>query len=670
MRPLAFFLVFFFFFFSLRAINTSEIDSLQSLEQISADSTKAKLQLLLSDKLVKNENRKAKDYALMALSYYQKAKEEINIAGAFTCVAFACMNSGEYEQAIDYNLRALSIYEKLIEENPHELGYKQSLAYVNNKLGAVYYYLGNYSKAIEYWLMSLQFSEEINDKEGQAYLLNNIGLIYEKQEKFDSALVNHQQSLKIKEELNDRPGISGSINNIGNIFFHKKEFQKAIEHWKLALKIKEEINERPGITNTLQNIGYGYYELKQYSKSLEYIHKGLNVALEIYHKHYIKEAYVKLADVYSEMKNFEKAYEYQQLFGAMKDTIFNEKSSKQMAELETKYQNEKKQKEIEIQNLKLTEQDTEIKSQRITIFSSFGGVILLLALAIVVLRANKHKQKANLLLKKQKLEIEIQKNIIEEKNNDITDSIEYAKHIQDAILPEKEKILQALPESFILYMPKDIVSGDFYWSMQAATGETLIAAADCTGHGVPGAFMSMIGSNTLTKIVAEHNQTQPGEILTRLNGEIKSALKQKTEGSSSKDGMDIALLKLTRENESIRVDYAGANRPLIYFENGEMKEIPPDKNAVGGFTNDHFKFTNHSLTVAKDCMLYVFSDGFADQFGGPKGKKFMVKNLKELFDSIKYLPISAQEKTLQDVFLAWKGNREQIDDVLLIGIRL
>ncbi len=663
MKQFAFFLLSFAFLINASAENGNEIDSLKVLlSKTTSDSAKAKIQLLLSDKLVKNESSTAKGYALEALSYYKKIKDEKNIANSLGNAAFAFLNLGEFENAIDYNLQALTLYEKLKD--------KKSLGYVQNKLGAVYYYLGNYGKAIEYWKQSLSVSEGIDDKESQSFLLNNIGLIYEKQGKYDSALVNHRQSLKIKEDLNDRAGISGSINNIGNIFFHKKEYKRAIEHWKLALNIKEELDEKPGIINSLQNIGYGYYHLKDYPNALEYINKGLKVANEINHKYYLKEGYIKLADVYFEMKNFEKAYEYQQLFWRMKDTIFNEQNQKQMAELETKYQTEKKQKEIEVQNLQLNEQKAEIKSQRIAIFASAGGALLLLAFGVFVFRAYKQKQKANLLLKKQKVEIEIQKGIIEEKNHDITDSIRYAKHIQDSILPEKEKIKEALPESFVLFMPKDIVSGDFYWFAGIDERTSLIACCDCTGHGVPGAFMSMIGSNMLTKIVAEQKITTPFEILNRLNGEIKSALKQKTDYESSKDGMDIALLKISLEGGNSKMEFASANRPLIYFENWEMKEIIPDKTAIGGFTDDCYLFANHTLELQKGTMFYMFSDGYADQFGGPKGKKFMLKNLKELFKNIKNLPVAEQEKTLREVFLSWKGEREQVDDVLVIGIRV
>jgi serine phosphatase RsbU (regulator of sigma subunit) len=379
---------------------------------------------------------------------------------------------------------------------------------------------------------------------------------------------------------------------------------------------------------------------------------------------------MNLSKIYARLGDYKKAFEYHEFFSLTKDSLLNEENQRSINEMQAKYETGQKEKEIQIKNLQINERDAQIRGQRITIFASAGGLILLFLLAIVVFRAYKLKQKANLLLKKQKLEIEIQKGIIEEKNRDITDSITYAKHIQDAILPEKEKILQVLPESFILFMPKDIVSGDFYWYMQAGNGDILVASADCTGHGVPGAFMSMICSNTLTKIVSEYQLTQPGEVLTRLNKEIKSALKQKGENSSSRDGMDIALLKFSFGNDTCRVDFAGANRPLIYFENGNMREIVPNKSAIGGFTHDDYQFINHSASLKKDSMLYIFSDGYADQFGGANGKKFMLKNLKELFKTIRNLSIKEQEKILREVFLSWKGGLEQVDDVLVIWIRV
>lgn len=651
-------------------IHSAETDSLKVLlEKTKTDSAKARLQLDLSEKLSKNESTLAKAYAICALEYYSKINDKKNMAAAQGSLALAYSNLGEYDQAIDYNLRALAYYEKQNLGFPEDTLNKRSLGIIYNKLGAVYYYLSDYNRAIRYWRQSLLVSEDLSDHEGQGYLLNNLGLIYEKQEKFDSALAYHHQSLKIKEALTDKSGISGSYNNIGNIYFHKRDFKIAIEYWRMALKLKYGINEKNGISNTLQNIGYGYFNIKDYSKALDYIHKGLKVAEEIQHKHYIKEAYGKLADVYYEMKNFEKAFEYQQLYGLIKDTLYNEQSAKKMAELETIYQSEKKEKEIQIKNLMLSEQDSEIKSQRITILASIGGGLLVFILAIAIFRAYTQKQKANLLLKKQKFEIELQKQIIEEKNRNITDSIIYAKHIQDAILPLTSKISEAFPESFILFMPKDIVSGDFYW-LGEGEGTHLVALCDCTGHGVPGAFMSMIGSNTLTKIVSEQKITEPSKILDQLNRDIKSALKQKSENASSRDGMDVALCSLKSEGTHFTLQYAGANRPLIFFENGEIKEILPDKTSIGGFTETIYAFNNHTLTLQKGAMLYMFSDGYADQFGGPKGKKFMYKNMKELFRTIKNLPIREQEKTLREVFNSWKGEIEQVDDVLVIGIRV
>lgn len=291
---------------------------------------------------------------------------------------------------------------------------------------------------------------------------------------------------------------------------------------------------------------------------------------------------------------------------------------------------------------------------------------------------------------------------LEEKNKDILDSIHYANRIQQAILPKKEEIKKHLDDFFILYKPKDIVSGDFYWfnltpSLSKGEGVLspsgrvregfIIAAADCTGHGVPGAFMSMIGNDQLNHIVLEKKITKPSAILTELNRSIKSALKQTEAEGSTRDGMDIALISIRYEVQSIRkilLEYAGANRPLWIVKKDEgqekrekmsspvpftLTEIKADKTAIGGSTEEDYQFKNHSLELNRGDAVYLFSDGYVDQFGGSQGKKFMTKQLKELLLSIQEKPMQEQEIILNDTIEKWKGSQQQVDDILVIGIR-
>jgi ligand-binding sensor domain-containing protein/serine phosphatase RsbU (regulator of sigma subunit) len=279
------------------------------------------------------------------------------------------------------------------------------------------------------------------------------------------------------------------------------------------------------------------------------------------------------------------------------------------------------------------------------------------------------KQKVELINK----EVIEQKATIEHKNLEMTDSIKYAKNIQEALLPAITGLKKDFPESFVLYMPKDIVSGDFYWFANR-DGKHLFAAADCTGHGVPGAFMSIIGNSLLNEIVGEQHVYQPAEILNNLHVGVKTALNHNKGEFERRDGMDIALCSFNKEN--MVLDYAGANRALwIYRKDTTDKAeiIKPDKNPIGGIEHDFEvkrQFTNHSIQLQKGDCIYIFSDGYADQFGGDKGKKFMVANLQRTFAEITDKPMDEQYEHLHKVFTSWRGGYEQIDDVLVIGVRV
>ena len=264
-------------------------------------------------------------------------------------------------------------------------------------------------------------------------------------------------------------------------------------------------------------------------------------------------------------------------------------------------------------------------------------------------------------------QLKSQKHIVEERNQELTDSIVYAKRIQDAILPAKEIKYSLFPESFVLLKPKDVVSGDFYWFTEK-NGKKLIAAVDCTGHGVPGAFMSMIGVAFLNEIVNEKEITKPGEILSQLRYLVIQALKQTGAEGEQKDGMDISILSFDEKNST--VEYAGANNPLWHYSNGIMNEQKADKRSIGFFRGKGLPFTNHTIEYKKGDVFYIFTDGYADQFGGPKGKKFKYRQFQELLISSIQEPMQKQEEILGNTFHEWKGNLEQVDDVCVIGVRV
>lgn len=279
-----------------------------------------------------------------------------------------------------------------------------------------------------------------------------------------------------------------------------------------------------------------------------------------------------------------------------------------------------------------------------------------------IVRDITERKKVNLLLTEQKL-------IIEQKNKDILDSINYAKRIQDAIFPPEDLIKELLPESFILFKPKDIISGDFYW-IEKFDGKTYIAAVDCTGHGVPGALLSIVGYNLLSKSINEHEHSKPNEILNELSSGINKTLRQTIDGSGVKDTMDIALCSVDRASQML--EFAGAYNSLYLIRKNELIEIPADRFPVGIYLDGELKkFTNHQMQLQKGDMLYLFSDGYADQFGGPKGKKLKSKGFKEVLLSINNLPVNEQKEALDKVLEEWKWmTDEQTDDILIIGVRI
>ncbi|WP_338793082.1 7TM diverse intracellular signaling domain-containing protein [Bernardetia sp. MNP-M8] len=259
-----------------------------------------------------------------------------------------------------------------------------------------------------------------------------------------------------------------------------------------------------------------------------------------------------------------------------------------------------------------------------------------------------------------------QKGLMEKRNNDITSSINYARRIQDAVLPDLRSFKRSVPNCFVLYKPRDIVSGDFYWFAQK-DNQIVLAAADCTGHGVPGAFMSILGDSYLNQIVNLQGVTKADSILSRLHGQIRRALRQSS--TENKDGMDISICVIDLEKN--QVTFAGAKRPLLYIQDEKMVEVKGDKHSVGGFqTNAENSYTSHQIDITKPTSFYIFSDGYVDQFGGKQGRKFMIKRFKSLLLEIHNEPMVKQRQLLAQHFEDWKGNNKQIDDVIVVGFQI
>jgi serine phosphatase RsbU (regulator of sigma subunit) len=325
-------------------------------------------------------------------------------------------------------------------------------------------------------------------------------------------------------------------------------------------------------------------------------------------------------------------------------------------------------KEISARQLEQAKKDAVLKQQqkqqRIITISVSILLIIITVFLFFVYRSYKQKQQANIIITRHKQEVESQKHLIEEKQKEIIDSINYAKRIQSAILAKEEDIRNHFPESFLYYNPKDIVAGDFYFFEVTGT-HIFYAAADCTGHGVPGALVSVVCSNALSRCVKEFGLTDPGKILDKTRELVVETFKKS--GQEVKDGMDISLLVKDRTTGTF--SWAGANNPLWFVYRGALTEITANKQPIG-YVDSPTPFTTHALQFESESMIYLFTDGYADQFGGPRGKKFKYKQLELLLIENAGTPAGSQKEILENKFAEWKGHHEQVDDVLVIGIKI
>jgi len=581
-----------------------------------------------------------------------------------------------YDIALEYYLKALELNEILVsckDPNLIMLG-KQGISKCYGNIGNMQLYQKNYDNAIEYLLKAITIFEDIDDKRGAATCFVNIGKAYFQKDDYDNTLNCVNKASKIFEEIGDKRGLSACYINLGSVQHMNRNYKQAITNYLKSLEIKEELDDKRGMAIINGNISVLYSDIADSLKSnkpkwksnldsaLVYGLKAMEIANEIGSISAMNSAANKIKDIYIKKSDYQKAIEYFEIFIATQDSMFNEDKTNALVEMSTKYESEKKQLEIdkmqnqkELDNKTIEAQQAENRKQFIIIMSSILGFIIVLVFSIILLRMFRHKRKANILLSEQKAEIE-------EKNRDILDSITYAKRIQSAILPPQKLVKEYLKDSFILYKPKDIVAGDFYW-MEHKDGKILFAAADCTGHGVPGAMVSVVCNNGLNRSVREYGLTEPGMILNKTR-EIVIQEFEKSEEEVS-DGMDIALCSL----DGHKLEYSGAHNPLWIIRNGEILETKSNRQPIGKSRLSE-PFTTHTIELQKDDTLYIFSDGYVDQFGGENGKKFKSKAFKDLLLSIQIKTMEEQRLHLDENFETWRGKLEQIDDVCVIGVRI
>lgn len=627
--------------------------------------------------LYKGEFYKAIDNFQLALLNFSNINATTRVADMMNNLGIVYRKIGKYDKAIDYYIEALKIHEN--NENKEE-----TISLLNN-IGAIYYYQKNYKKANDYYQRVLEIAQQTQNTEGISAAYSNLSLIALEQKDLDKALLYNKKSLDLKKLYNDSYGIAICLNNMGRIYQALNDFNQAVFYYLQAVERYKKIGDWDGVANSLHNVGNIYFEKRQYQRAIKFLEESSKISDSLSATINLRDNYRILAKCYEIIGNKEKAYKYLAEYVILNDSILTQESLKHVAELEAQYESGRKESEIKLlkQEKLLQEKDNErhkaeINRQLILRNSLLAGLGFIIIIVILIFIQYLQKQKANKILKQQNLEINNQKLLIEQKNNElaeknkeITDSIRYAQRIQNAILPPDELIKKFLPESFILFKPKDIVSGDFYWFQPSHLNSNLayIAAVDCTGHGVPGAFMSIIGNNLLNEALKDAQKTKPSDILNELDKNVTLHLHHKNKADNIKDGMDISLCAIDKDKKLLQ--FAGAYNSLIMIRNNEIHVFNADKKAIGTWTEENkLGFKQHDIPILENDVFYIFSDGYADQFGGPKAKKFKTSQLKEYLLEIHQEPFETQKQLLNQKFESWRGQLEQVDDILVIGFKV
>ena len=596
---------------------------------------------------------------------------------------------GNYQLALEPFQKGLTIAERLrnrlyISRISNEIGLiyenlsQSSLSVVDNE--------ANFRKALEFHERALSIFKEDNELPMVAKSLNNIANTYSRLatnqfvtqygeawedslqklssnvilSTFGKTIDFYNQAMEIFETIDDQIEIANVNINLGSHYNYARNWRKAKEHIDKALKISRELNSPLELSNALFALAETNFRMGNYDQAERYLLESAQIAEGLELKDVLRHSYNKLSKVYEQKENFPNALDFFKRSTQIKDQIFSEQSQKAITEMQTKYETEKKEQEIKLLSNEKALLHSENQRQKLVIIITIGGLLVILGFAVLLINMVRQKQKANRIL-------EEKNELISHQKQEITDSIRYASRIQNAVLPSSNLLNDALKDYFVLFLPRDIVSGDFYWFTKQ-NNKMVIVSADCTGHGVPGAFMSMLGVSFLYEIVNKEGILQPAEILNTLRELVKVTLSQTGKANEQKDGMDISLGVLDLKN--MQLEWAGAYNPLYLLRNGELIEYKADKMPVAIHVNDRNPFTNNVIDLQKGDTFYMFSDGYSDQFGGSEGRKFMSKQFKQLLLDIQLKPMEEQKEILYQEHLRWRGEFEQIDDIVVFGVRV
>ncbi len=612
------------------------------------------------------EPEKALELYKKSLAVALKNGFEVNAGVTYSNIGTIYLDRGEYKLAAEYLFKALTIFEKVND--------KKRLSAIYNNLGVLYNDQKLYDLAIKYYESALKIKEALNDEQeiGRAYL--NLGAIQGDLKNYEKAKTYYEQGYFYLNKVKDAGGLGNYNLNMGHLHYVQKKYSKSLDYYLLALEYFEAANDIVSATTAEINLGGNYHQLGDRELALMHLVSGMEKAKKYGIPKMTMTAAQELYFVYDKAKDFEHAIAYLDLYHQLKDSLSSAKN--QEMTLNMKYQHEYDKKAIidsiefaasqELNILEIKEQKTALAKARTQQFALFGGIALMAVLGLVMFRSYRTKKKAHDIINNQH-------QLLARTHKEIKESIDYAKRLQDAILPTDQTLKEHFPNHFVLFKPKDVVSGDFFWFEYVKEKDLrIVAVADCTGHGVPGAMVSLVCATALNRSVNELGITEPAEILDvtrKLIIETFSKSKQYL-----RDGMDITICCFDRSNNCT---YAGANNALWHFSkkafdqrsDEALAEYRVDKQTVG-WTETLKPFKSGSIQLAPGDIIYLQTDGFVDQFGGPQNKKFKKRPLKEYLLSITTREPMTQKELLIQKFEDWKGSAEQIDDVCIMGIKV
>jgi len=601
-------------------------------------------------------------------------KLDINPAEAYVNKGFGYLNSGRLASALECFMKAADYYE--IKHN--NIG--MAATYIN--IAEAYNQQENYDNEKLFLNDAIEIFREENDTIRLAYAMHNLGYNNYCMGQYDTALILYSETSEMYQKLGYLTEYAYCLGNTGLVYSRQSEFKKAEEYLLKAIEMLTEQRDERAVTQYMIEYAAILQHKGEIIKAIATAKVSFNKSTSNNLLEFERDAAYRLANLYEVSGKYDSAYYYQSIYLNANDSIKSFKSIQKMADLRTVFEVAKKQAEVEV--LK--------KNKQMQLIVIFGlALILLLAIGLILLyyfslkrskMLNAIIDERRVLLEIQSEELKEQKRVLLQQKEEIIGSINYAEYIQSSILPNEEQLETLLGEHFVFYKPKDIVSGDFFW-ISNIDNKIVVAAVDCTGHGVPGAFMSMLGTALLNEIINKEYITHPGVILRRLRKEIINSLRQKGERGEQKDGMDIALCTLDLEN--MKLQFAGANNPLFLVRKSNLEgagtlrcesdgdevlyEIKGDRMPIG--INDRMdKFELHEINIFKGDTFYLFTDGFPDQFGGPDDKKFGYKKFRELLlkNNSERLPLS--KVMLENVLTDWMGKNSQVDDILVMGFRI